>query len=100
MKPTDFESIVYDPTPEAMALLEQHDPIVVVKGLLNQLGACRQTKEIEKERKTDHVKSLEEYLELAEAAKQILRDKGYGWTGLDILETCKLVPQNPENEEA
>lgn len=34
-----------------------------------------------------------EYFELAEKAKQVLRDKGYGWTGLDILETCKLVPK-------
>lgn len=34
---------VYDPTNEATALLKKHDPLVVVKGLLNQLKAARQT---------------------------------------------------------
>lgn len=28
----------------------------------------------------------------AEKAKQILRDKGYGWTGLNLCETVELVP--------
>lgn len=35
---------------------------------------------------------LKEYFNLSERAKQVLRDKGYGWTGLDILKTCELVP--------
>lgn len=29
-------------------------------------------------------------------AKNILREKGYGWTGLNIVETAKLVPANSE----
>ena len=32
----------------------------------------------------------------AEEAKQVLREKGYGWTGLGIRETCQLVPTNDE----
>lgn len=27
-------------------------------------------------------------------AKQILREKGYGWTGLGLVETVKEVPSN------
>lgn len=30
-------------------------------------------------------------LEQQDRAKQILRDKGYGWTGLDIIETANIV---------
>ncbi len=30
--------------------------------------------------------------EEAEAAKQVLRDKGYGVTGTSLLNTCKEVP--------
>lgn len=40
---------VYDPEPSAKRLLTKHSPLVVVKGLLNQLTACRQTAEIGKE---------------------------------------------------
>lgn len=28
------------------------------------------------------------------AAKQLLREKGYGWMGLNLVETCKLVLEN------
>lgn len=37
---------------------------------------------------------LAKYLEMCDEAKQELRNKGYGWTGLDILETIKEVPNN------
>lgn len=30
----------------------------------------------------------------SEAAKQLLRDKGYGWSGLSLLKTVKLVKNN------
>lgn len=30
-------------------------------------------------------------LEVCDDAKQVLRDRGYGWTGLDILETARMV---------
>jgi len=32
---------------------------------------------------------LAQLLEEAEEAKQVLRDKGYGWTGLSLLATVK-----------
>lgn len=35
--------------------------------------------------------TLAEYLEKCDLAKQKLRDLGFGWTGLDILETVKLL---------
>ena len=31
-------------------------------------------------------------LEMCDSAKQVLRDRGYGWTGVDLLETAKMVP--------
>lgn len=31
-------------------------------------------------------------LEVCDDAKQVLRDRGYGWTGVDLLETAKMVP--------
>jgi hypothetical protein len=34
---------------------------------------------------------LARYLEMCDEAKQELRNRGYGWTGLDILETVKQV---------
>ena len=34
----------------------------------------------------------------SEQAKQVLREKGYGWTGLSLLKTVtELVPYNPES---
>lgn len=33
-------------------------------------------------------------IEMADHAKNELRKKGYGWTGLDLLKTCELVPNN------
>lgn len=45
----DFPFKVYDPTPEAKALLEKYTPFTAVCGLLNQLGACRQTVQIDTE---------------------------------------------------
>lgn len=35
---------------------------------------------------------LATHLEECDKAKQALRDKGYGWTGLSILETVNQVP--------
>ncbi len=35
---------------------------------------------------------LSKHLEMCDEAKQELRNKGYGWTGLDVLETVKQVP--------
>lgn len=35
---------------------------------------------------------LAKHLEMVDNAKQELRNAGYGWLGLDILETVKLVP--------
>jgi hypothetical protein len=37
-----------------------------------------------------------EYINMAEKAKHVLRNKGYGWTGLDLLGTVKLVPESNE----
>lgn len=85
---------VYDPTDEAIQLLENHSPMIVVKGLLNQLTACRQTMASNKDWDQEKVALLEKCFNLAEEAKQLLRTKGYGWTGLNIYETCKLVPDN------
>jgi len=34
-----------------------------------------------------------EMLEECDEAKQLLRDKGYGWLGLSLLETVKEVPE-------
>lgn len=31
------------------------------------------------------------HLQQCDQAKQVLRDKGYGWTGVDILETASMV---------
>lgn len=35
-------------------------------------------------------------VKMSDDAKHILRTKGYGWTGLDLLKTCELVPNNEE----
>ena len=39
---------------------------------------------------------LARHLEMCDEAKQELRNRGYGWTGLDILETTRLVEQAGE----
>lgn len=39
---------------------------------------------------------LAKYLEMCDEAKQELRNKGYGWIGLDILETVKQEVQHAE----
>lgn len=39
---------------------------------------------------------IAEILEQSEQAKQILRDKGYGWLGLSLLETVKQEVDNSE----
>lgn len=39
----------------------------------------------------EQMKLLVKLLEEADKAKQILRDKGYGWTGLSLLEAVKLI---------
>lgn len=33
----------------------------------------------------------------AEEAKSVLRKKGYGWMGLDLLQTAQLVPESEDN---
>ena len=45
---------------------------------------------------TEYIELIARCIDMADAAKQILRDKGYGWTGLDLLQTCELVPKNEE----
>lgn len=40
----------------------------------------------------DKLQLLARHLEMCDQAKQVLRDRGYGWTGMDILETVQLVP--------
>jgi hypothetical protein len=42
----------------------------------------------------DHLGILVTMLNEHCAAKQLLRDKGYGWLGLNLVETCQLVPEN------
>ena len=42
------------------------------------------------------VNLLAQCLVMGDAAKQVLRDRGYGWTGLDLLKTVELVPDNEE----
>lgn len=43
---------------------------------------------------------LAKYLEETDRAKQLLRNKGYGWTGLGILETIQTeVPCNERRGE-
>lgn len=44
----------------------------------------------------DYLRLVAEYLAMADQAKHVLRSKGYGWTGLDLLETVKLVPESDE----
>jgi hypothetical protein len=44
------------------------------------------------------IELLGKYLEETDAAKQALRDKGYGWTGLGLLETIQTqVPSAYSN---
>lgn len=42
--------------------------------------------------KPENLDRLAKQLEEEDAAKQCLRDKGYGWTGLSLLKTVQLVP--------
>lgn len=39
----------------------------------------------------ESVSLLAEYFEECDLAKQALRNKGYGWTGLGILETVQQI---------
>lgn len=39
----------------------------------------------------DNLQRIAQNLEMCDNAKQALRDRGYGWTGLDILETARMV---------
>jgi hypothetical protein len=41
---------------------------------------------------------LSAHLEECDLAKQILRDKGYGCTGMSIVETARLVPDIEKTE--
>lgn len=47
-----------------------------------------------REQNTEGINIMAQCLVEAEEAKQILRDKGYGWTGLGLEETAKLVPED------
>jgi len=40
---------------------------------------------------SDFIDKLSQYLAELDEAKQTLRDKGYGWTGLSLLETVKRI---------
>lgn len=46
---------------------------------------------IEANKDPEQMKLLAKLLEEADKAKQILKDKGYGWTGLSLLEAVKLI---------
>lgn len=41
---------------------------------------------------THRLQLLARHLEMCDQTKQVLRDLRYGWTGVDILETVRLVP--------
>lgn len=43
--------------------------------------------------KPDRFEIIAEILAQQDQAKQLLRDKGYGWTGLSLLETVKQVKE-------
>ena len=40
---------------------------------------------------TVQINLIAQNLKEAAEAKQVLRDNGYGWTGLSLLETAKIV---------
>ena len=40
---------------------------------------------------TVQINLIAQNLKEAEEAKQVLRDKNYGWTGLSLLETVKRI---------
>lgn len=42
----------------------------------------------------DCINMIANIVVMSEKAKNNLRKKGYGWTGLDLLKTCELVPEN------
>lgn len=44
-------------------------------------------KEVVKNADDENIEMLAELLAESEKAKQLLRDKGYGWTGLSLLQT-------------
>lgn len=46
--------------------------------------------------KPDRFRIIAEILSQSDQAKQILRDKGYGWTGLSLLETVKQEVKESE----
>jgi len=51
-------------------------------------------------KKEEHIDLLIQMLRESEQAKQALRDKGYGWTGLSLLRTViEEVPINYKNHE-
>lgn len=47
----------------------------------------------------EYLKLVAEVIVMSEEAKQVLRKKGYGWTGLDLLQTCLQVPNLPYYDE-
>jgi len=44
------------------------------------------------ENKTRDLDIIVQVIIMNEDSKQLLRTKGYGWTGLDLYGTCELVP--------
>jgi len=53
-------------------------------------------KNIVNEKDEDALMLLATFIEESEKAKQVLRNKGYGWTGLSLLKT--VIEEVPENE--
>lgn len=78
------------------SLLTPMDYGECVRCIMTALSTEHERAQQELQAYRDKLKELEEYFNLAEQAKQVLRSKGYGWTGLDILETCKMVPSATE----
>lgn len=44
----------------------------------------------------EYLNLVSQIIVMAEESKQVLRVKGYGWTGLDLLKTVELVPNQCE----
>lgn len=44
----------------------------------------------------EYIELICDVIVMQEKSKQLLRTKGYGWTGLDLYKTCKLIPKCDE----
>lgn len=47
-----------------------------------------------KDNDKQYLELVAEIIVMSDNAKNVLRSKGYGWTGLDLLKTAELVPEN------